>query len=292
MRTGERPPARPLPSGRYPIERRSGEIERLRIQAAAIAFDAAVMLDRIGVGPGWRCLDLGCGAGGILNLLAERVGPAGLALGLDADPILLAAARQWAGGRAGTAFVASDAYHAALRPESFDLVHVRFVASTAGLVDDLLREALGLVRPGGVLAFQEPDTDTLRCHPPHPAWDRLKQAVQDAFAAVGGDTKLAQRLYGLLRRTGLEDVRYRPFLVGVTSGQPMTDYLPATVESVRGTLLDKGIIEATELDRALAECRAHLAQPDTIFTTYLTSQVWGRKPGAGLTTARPLTDRC
>jgi SAM-dependent methyltransferase len=278
--------SRPLPSGRYPIERRSGEIERLRVQAAAIAFDAAVMLDRIGVRPGWRCLDLGCGAGGILDLLAERVGPAGLALGLDADPVLLAAARQGLGDRAGTALVASDAYHAALRSESFDLVHVRFVASTAGFVDDLLRGALRLVRPGGVLAFQEPDTETLRCHPPHPAWDRLKQALQAAFVAVGGDTKLAQRLYGILRRAGLEDVQYRPFLVGVTSGQPMTDYLPATVESVRGTLLDKGLIEAAELERDLRECRAHLARPDTIFTTYLTAQVWGRKP------ARPLTDRC
>lgn len=268
----------PLPSGCYPIERRSGEIERLRIQAAAMAFDATVMLDRIGVRPGWCCLDLGCGAGGILDLLAERVGPAGLALGLDADPVLLAAARQGLGDRPGMALVASDGYRAALRAESFDLVHVRFVASTAGFVEDLLREALRLVRPGGVLAFQEPDTETLRCHPPHPAWDRLKQALQAAFVAVGGDTRLARRLYGLLRRAGLEDVQYRPFLVGVTSGQPMTDYLPATVESVRGTLLGKGLIDAAELERALRECRAHLAQPETIFTTYLTAQVWGRKP--------------
>ena len=33
------------------------------------------MLDRIGVGPGWRCLDIGCGPGGITGLLSERVGP-------------------------------------------------------------------------------------------------------------------------------------------------------------------------------------------------------------------------
>jgi hypothetical protein len=59
----------------------------------------------------------------------------------------------------------------------------------------------------------------------------------------------------------------------------MTDYLPATVESVRGTLLSMGIIGAAELERALAECRAHLARPDTVFTTYLIAQVWGRKPG-------------
>lgn len=82
------------PSGHYPIERRAGEIERLRMQAAAIAFDAGVMLDRIGVQCGWRCLDLGCGAGGILELLGARVGATGLAVGLDADLALLRAARR------------------------------------------------------------------------------------------------------------------------------------------------------------------------------------------------------
>ena len=40
----------PTRSGSYPIARGAGEIERLRIQAAALGFDAGGMLDRIGVG--------------------------------------------------------------------------------------------------------------------------------------------------------------------------------------------------------------------------------------------------
>jgi hypothetical protein len=61
-------------SGDYPIERRSGEIERLHVQSAALAADTDIMLDRIGVGPGWRCLDLACGPAGITGALAARVG--------------------------------------------------------------------------------------------------------------------------------------------------------------------------------------------------------------------------
>lgn len=175
-----------------------------------------------------------------------------------------------------------------------DLVHVRFLASTAGLAEDLLRAALDLVRPGGVLALQEPDSDALNCYPPHPAWDRLKRVLQDAFASVGGDTRLAQRLYRLVRHAGLEEVVYRPFLVGVRSGDPMADYLPATVESVRATLLGKGLIGEAELEATVAACRAHLAHPDTVFTSVLVAQVWGRKPGAppcarGHRAAQPLT---
>lgn len=252
------------------------------MQSAAIAWDAAVMLDRIGVGRGWRCVDIGCGAGGILDLLAERVAPTGLALGLDADPVLLDVARRWCAEHAvtRTAFVRGDAYRPPLRPNAFDFVHVRFLAGTAGLPEQLLEATLGLVRPGGVLAFQEPDTSTLECYPAHPAWRRLKTALQDAFTDVGADTTLARRLYALFRQARLEDVRYRPFIVGVTSTDPMVDFLPATVESLRGTLLTKGLIDEAELDDALAACRAHLARPDTVFTTYLTAQVWGWKPAS------------
>jgi len=32
------------------------------------------------------------------------------------------------------------------------------------------------------------------------------------------------------------------------------------------------------LDAALAACRRHLADPDTVSTSFLTAQVWGRSP--------------
>jgi ubiquinone/menaquinone biosynthesis C-methylase UbiE len=242
-------------------------------------FDAGVMLDRIGVRPGWHCLELGCGPGGILHLLSRRVGPTGRVVGLDADPVMLEAARAWllSEGLADVELVEADAYRTGLPRDGFDLVHVRYLAGTAGRWDDLLREAIGLARPGGVVAFEEPDTDTLNCHPTHPAWERLKTAVQTAFASVGADTHLGKRLYRLFRAAGLEDVRYRPFLVGITSGEPMADFLPATVESIRATLIDKQIISEADLDAALGACRRHLAHPDTVSTSFLTAQVWGWK---------------
>ncbi|MGH2357144.1 MAG: class I SAM-dependent methyltransferase [Candidatus Limnocylindria bacterium] len=267
---------KPTASGRYPIERRAGEIERLRIQGEAMALDAAIMLDQIGVGPGWRCLDLGCGPGGITDLLSVRVGPTGRVVGLDTDPVFLDHARARAHEHPNVEFVLGNAYRTGLPGGHFDLVHVRFVASTAGDPGALLQETIRLTRPRGVVAFQEADISTLTCYPSHPAWDRLKSVLEQAFVCVGADVRLAQDLYRLARQAGLQDVRYRPFLVGVRSGDPMTDYLPATVESVRGTLLDRRLITEDELRGALAACRAHLAAPDTIFTTVTVAQVWGR----------------
>ena len=170
----------------------------------------ATMLDLIGVSAGWSCLDVGCGPGGITGLLSERVGPSGRVVGLDRDAEFLAHARGRAA--ANTEFRQGDAYGSDLPAASFDLVHMRFVASTAGDPERLLREAIRLARPGGMVALQEPDGSTLNCYPEHPAWDRLKAALLGAFSGVGADLTLARRLYSVVRQTGLQDVQYRPFL--------------------------------------------------------------------------------
>jgi len=261
-------------SGHYPIEHRAGEIERLLTQSQAMVPTTLVMLERIRPMQGWACLDIGCGPGGITDLLSARVGPSGRVIGLDRDAGFLEHARKSAA--ANTEFRQGDAYNADLPAGSFDLVHMRFVASTAGDPERLLKEAMRLARPGGIVALQEPDASTLRCYPPHPAWDRLKAALLGAFKGVGADLELAQRLYHFVHQAGLSDVQYRTALLGVRSMDPMVDYLPSTVESLRGTIVKLGLLGEGEFEAVLADCRAHLAKPGTSFTMYTVAQVWGR----------------
>jgi SAM-dependent methyltransferase len=263
-------------SGNYPIERREGEIERLHRQGAAMAPDCAIMLEKIGVAEGWRCLDLGCGPRGITPLLSALVGAGGKVTGLDADPVFIEHGRRNAA--ANTEFVQGDAYGAALPAGSFDLVHLRFVASTAGEPQKLLREAMRLAKPGGIVALQEPDMATLNCYPAHPAWNALRGALIGAFSAVGSNISLGRELFTLARAAGLGEVQYRPFLVGVRSSDPIADYLPSTVESLRGAVLSHKLMTESALDAALAVCRMHLADPGTVFTMYTVVQVWGRTP--------------
>ena len=262
-------------AGNYPIEHREGEIERLHIQADAMAPDTLMMLNRIGVRPGWTCLDLGCGPRGITDLLSERVGPSGRVVGLDKDQDFLAYARAHAPGN--VEFRHGDAYATGLPTGQFDLVHMRFIASTAGEPEALLREAKRLARPGGVVALQEPDVATFACYPPHPVWDRLMTAMLGVFADVGADIYLARRLYMLARQAGLADVQYRPFLLGIRSTDPMADHLPATMESLRSTILGRGLLSEAELPVLLDQCRRHLRDPGTATTSFMVAQVWGRK---------------
>jgi len=194
-------------------------------------------------------------------------------IGLDMNAGFLQHARSNAPGN--VEYRLGNAYETDLPAGSFDLVHMRFVASTAGSPERLIKEAARLARPGGIVALQEPDGSTLNCYPPHLAWDQLKSALLGAFKGVGADLELARRLYFLVQRAGLSDVQYRTALLGVRSTDPMVDYLPSTVESLRAAILRLGLLSESELATALADCRAHLANCTTSFTMYTVAQVWG-----------------
>ncbi|WP_348240995.1 hypothetical protein, partial [Salmonella enterica] len=67
------------------------------------------------------------------------------------------------------------------------------------------------------------------------------------------------------------------FLIGVRSTDEIVDYLPSTVESLRGTIVRLGLLTEAEFPAMLAQCRSHLRDPGTVFTMYTVAQVWGRK---------------
>src|SRR5260370_28964162 len=89
------------------------ELERLQLQARVWEPDAEVMLVHIGLQAGWRCLDLGCGAMGILGPLSRQVGPTGQVIVVDLDAKQLAAARAYIQetGMHNLVIVVQDAYH-------------------------------------------------------------------------------------------------------------------------------------------------------------------------------------
>jgi ubiquinone/menaquinone biosynthesis C-methylase UbiE len=61
-------------------------------------------------------IDVGCGPGGILELLAERVGPRGRVVGLEVDPVHVAMARELVAeqGLTNVEVIQADARHTGL----------------------------------------------------------------------------------------------------------------------------------------------------------------------------------
>ena len=127
----------------------AGELERLALQSAVLAPETEHLLDRIGVGGGVGLprprLRPGRDHGG-----AERAGrPGGQRHRARLRPGLRRHRRRGV-RRPIPASSQGNAYATGLPGGAFDLVHMRFLASTAGEPERLVAEARRLVRAGRV----------------------------------------------------------------------------------------------------------------------------------------------
>jgi ubiquinone/menaquinone biosynthesis C-methylase UbiE len=266
-------------SAQYLLTGSPSELERLRLQARVWEPEAEAMLDQIGIQAGWSCIDLGCGAMGILDPLSQRVGASGRVIGVDNDQLQLAAARAYIQelGRTNIELVEQDAYQTDLPRGVFDFVHVRFVFAPGGRDEELLREMIALTRPGGIVAIQEPDATCWNYFPHHQAWDRLKQAILAAFKQAGGDFNAGQQTYAMLRHAGLEDVHIRAAVIALQNQHPYMRLPIQFATSLRQRILGAALLAEAELDASMAACERLASDPETSALTFIVTQVWGRK---------------
>lgn len=264
----------------YLLSNSSNELERLRVQAQVWEPEVLNMLNLIGLKTGTRCIDLACGPTGILALLSRAVGSQGQVIGLDMDTTQLTAARAFIqeNDLSNVEIMEGDAYATGLPDASFDFVHARFIFAPVGRDDELLREMLRLLRPGGTIAIQEPDASCWNYYPGSPAWDRLKETILAAFRRGGGDLNAGQRMYGMLRRAGLESVRIRAAVIALQNNHPYMALPIQFATSLRQRILDGNLMTEAELDQVVAECQELVAHPNTMATSYIVNQVWGQKP--------------
>ncbi|MFF0156154.1 methyltransferase domain-containing protein [Streptomyces sp. NPDC005263] len=258
----------------------SSELDRMLFQGELFRPEAERLLARCGPGPGARALDVGCGPLGILDLLAERVGPGGEVVGLDVQAEML----QRAGleidhrGLGQVRLVHGDAAESGESPGSFDFVHTRLVLMNVPHSDAVLREMVALTRPGGTLVVQDVDWVTRLCDPPHPAWDRLVEVIAELWRLNGMDVRLGRRLPRLLREAGLVDVHVDASARVFQPDHPYQTLLVDRAELCRDSLVNRGLITADELDGCVTDLRHHLESPGTVVVHPLLFQAWGQRP--------------
>ncbi len=189
----------------YALGYTDAEQKRLIRQAALIAPYTERLFREAGIGQGHRVLDLGSGMGDVAMLVAGLVGPSGEVVGIerDATSIERAQTRVAAAGLRNVSFLNTDVNKIAIdRP--FDAVVGRFILMFLPDPVSVLRSVSRLVRPGGVLAFQEPSwIPTLALGDRLPLWSCVLRSIHVTLMRSGVNPEMGLALYPIFQEVGL-----------------------------------------------------------------------------------------
>jgi SAM-dependent methyltransferase len=172
----------------------------------------ATALERLGMDAGWRCVDVGAGAGDVTVALAEMVGRDGRVYAVDSDPRSRDEVARAAAAHAQVIALTQAGEDLAL-PEQVDLAFCRFLLLHVSDPAVVVRKMAEAVKPGAWVVAQEPITSAGRIDG---APMSMPEAAHPDIGAV---------LPALIRGAGLEVVdAWAEAPAGVGPG-PVASYL-------------------------------------------------------------------
>jgi ubiquinone/menaquinone biosynthesis C-methylase UbiE len=264
----------------YVIRGGKAGYDRLAVLARSWQPTTSALLDRVQLGEGMRCLDLGCGGGDVTFMMVDRVGATGSVTGIDMDEVKLELARgaAVAHGFANVEFRRMNVYDWA-EPDSYDLVYCRFVLQHLSRPVDVLRNMWAAVKDGGVILVEDADFEGSFCDPPNDGHAFWVEAYQQVLRAHGGDPLSGRKLHQRFFEADIPDPELTVVHRVHRSGEAKT--LPySTVEATADAMVSKGIATADEVRAALESLADYAADPHSIVGSPRNFQAWTRRQPA------------
>jgi ubiquinone/menaquinone biosynthesis C-methylase UbiE len=259
-------------SASYALANSSKEAEA-RFAALSAIYDRGTVrhLGDLGVGQGWRCLEVGGGSGTIAKWLADRVAPTGHVLTTDLDTRFLDALR------GQSLEVRCHNIGVDPLPEAvFDLIHARLVLMHVPQRKEALARMISSLKRGGWLFLEEYDSCSML---PDPIVNSAEALLQTQLAMLqlledrGVDRRYGRLLPGLLRARGLSRVEAEAQLFLWQKESQGTNLMRANFEQLREEMIHGHYITEQQFDRDMAR----LDDPNFLMPSSILWSVWGQR---------------
>jgi SAM-dependent methyltransferase len=224
-------------------------------------------IERLGIGPGAACLEIGGGHGSMTRWLADRVGPKGRVTATDLDPGFLERVVA-----ANVDVLRHDVRTDSFPERSFDLVHARAVLMHLRDDEIHLERLVSWLRPGGWLLLEEPDFG-MWLGDADPLWARHPVAWHETFPS--GSLSRGRWLLGRLPALGLTRCGADGEVDVVRPDTPLADFYALSMAAVGPAAVAAGAL-TVEQAAALVE---RPTEPDFLACGFVHIGVWGRRPG-------------
>ena len=244
------------------------ELDRLRLLESVWDPGTVARLTALGVGPGWRCLEVGAGGGSITRWLCDRVGLTGIVTAVDLEPKFIEA-----DPRDNLEIHRRDILTQGVPGEGYDLIHTRFLLMHLPDRERLIADLAGRLRPGGTILLEECDFRPVFAGDSS-LYTEVWGAALDLGVKAGGDWSFAPQLPHIFTTAGLVDVRADIEGSIFAGGQPMAGVTAMTFQQMTPQLVAAGC-PAERIAAAVAE----LSDPTQWFRSCDTVAASGRRPG-------------
>jgi len=265
----------------YALGSTDAEHARLIRQAAGLAPVTERLFREAGIAPGHRVLDLGSGVGDVAMLAARLVGATGEVVGVERDARSITWARKRAGeaGLHNVTFLQVDATEVeSTRP--FDAVVGRFILQFLPDPPGVVRSLANLLRPGGVVAFNEPCwSPFLSLSADMPLWSAAGAIIYETFLKSGVSADMGAKLHHVFREAGLPVPTMRlEMLLG--NEAEYTRWVPDLLFSLVPMIQKHGISIETlgDLSTLAERTRAEIVAADAVVPWIALVGAWSRKP--------------
>lgn len=223
-------------------------------------------VERLAVGPGAACLEIGGGRGSITRWLSELVGPNGTVTATDLQLDFLSAID------APNVHVLRHDLRTDTFPEgSFDLIHARAVLMHVPDDPEILRRMVSWLRPGGWLLLEEPDFGMWLADA-DPVWATHPDAWHHTFP--NGSLSRGRTLLGQVHHLGLVDVGADAELDIIEAGTPLAEFYSLSMAAIGPPAVEAGAL-TVEQAAALVD---RPTNPDFLACGFAHIGVWGRRP--------------
>jgi SAM-dependent methyltransferase len=245
---------------RYVLDSSDEDLQRLLSIAELSAEPTRTAFRKIGMKPGWRAIDCGCGPLGALAVMAEMVGPKGRVVGIDFSEPAVQRARSVAStlGLDNVEVRVGDVHDVDEQAlgGAFDVAYTRLFLVHQRDPAQTMERIAALLRPGGWIIAHEP----LRSPPPRSSppldalatyWELLNDMVERLGAPQGSVDALARRA----REAGLEVVETSGFFQIIPPEQGF-DLHASTIAAAKNRAIQSGVGSGAEIDALERALRA------------------------------------